>query len=147
MTRQELARRYDGLLWAATLPFSALPWAENQPLRKDYSWIKIEAVLYFGVYHLPCLRGSAHISVRISLRLFVRLRNMYGFSFRKTEALGSDGKSLTSFFKDESTVWDTLGVQIIGMSTFTDMEHSEFSGRQIFRPKCVSPPAKLCGVV
>ena len=74
-------------------------------------------------------------------------RNLYGFSFRKTEALGSDGKSLTSFFKDESTVWDTLGVQIIGMSTFTDMEHSEFSGRQIFRPKCASPPAKLCGVV
>ena len=61
---------YSGLQHS---PSQLFPWAENKPLRKDYAWIKIEAVLYFGVYHLPCLQSSAYISVRISLRLFVRL--------------------------------------------------------------------------
>ena len=43
-------------------------------------------------------------------------RNLFGFSVRNTKAVGSDWKLLTSRYKSESTVWYTMGVQMVAMS-------------------------------
>ena len=71
-------------------------------------------------------------------------RNLFEFSVRNTKAMGSDWKLLASWYKNESTVRDTMGVKIFYI---TDTERSEFCGRQIFRPGCASPSARFCGVI
>ena len=71
-------------------------------------------------------------------------RNLFEFSVRNTKAMGSDWKLLASWYKNESTVRDTMGVKIFDI---TDTERSEFCGRQIFRPGGASPSARFCGVI
>ena len=55
--------------------------------------------------------------------------------------MGSDWKLLASWYKNESTVRDTMGVKIFDI---TDTERSEFCGRQIFSSRVRVP---FCSVL
>ena len=59
-------------------------------------------------------------------------RNLFGFSVRNTKAMGSDWKLLASWYKNKSTVRDTMGVQIIGMSTLLTRNIRSFVDAKFF---------------
>ena len=59
-------------------------------------------------------------------------RNLFEFSVRNTKAMGSDRKLLASWYKNESTVRDTMGVKIIGMSTLLTRNVRSFVDAKFF---------------
>ena len=59
-------------------------------------------------------------------------RNLFGFSVRNTKAMGNDWEFLASWYINESTVWDTMGLQIIGVSALLSRNIWSFVDAQFF---------------
>ena len=59
-------------------------------------------------------------------------QNLFGFSVRNTKAMGNYWELLASWYKNESTVWDTMGVQIIRVSALLTRNIRSFVDAQFF---------------